>query len=128
MVAVEIDLGDRLHIVGHDEAADELSDVEICILSRLPGFVEMVEFGEAGLLVGAGRLHGLVVLLYFVTLDSQLPHALKSDGEVGDRLFDVLRGDRVQSPVVVEGSAVGLVIELEDNAAEGGLAAAALAH
>ena len=119
LVGALIDLHDGLQVLGHEEAADDLGDVEQRVLGELSRLVELPVLGVL-LLLGKGgilRLERVALLLELAELFAQL-------WQVADGLQHIARGEVVQGHAVVHGAAVGLVVELKDGAPQRGLAAA----
>jgi len=111
-----------IEIINHEEAADDLCDIQQRILCQLAG---SVEFAVLGVLLLLGELG--VFCFKLVALLLQLSEFCAAGFKIFDSVNDVFRCQIVQRTAIVHGTAIGLVIQLKNRAAKGGLAAAGLA-
>ena len=111
-----------LQILHTDEAAHQVGDVQIGVVRLFFHRREVVGQVHAFLLVGL-----VILLLQRITLCLQLMELADVLLEVVVCLLDIVRSHLVQRGAVVHRAAVGLAVELQDRAPEGGLAAAGFA-
>ena len=116
----------RLHrrkVFRHNQAAHQHGHVQKRVLGFLQHVVPLV-LGVNLLLFG----HGLIGLFLFFRLFCGGEHVRLVLFQLAHRLEGVTRRHVQKVAAVIHGAAVGLLIQLQNRAAQGGLAAAGFAH
>ena len=112
-ITLAVDRNDGIQVVHNEEAADDLGNVKECILRQLAGRVQL-------------RVHGILLLFgelcilgfQLVALFFQLVELLAALFQMLDGVRNVLRCQIIQRTAIVHRAAVGLMVELEDSAAQ----------
>ena len=112
-----------MNVLHADEAADEVRHIQQRVVLVLDGLVQLVVL----LVLRLAVRQRVVFLLHVGQMLFQLVPLFAALVERLQRLFDVSWGEIVQRAAVIHRPAVRLAIELEQRAAQRGLAAAALA-
>ena len=112
-----------MNVLHADEAANEVRHIQQRVVLVLDGLVQLVVL----LVLRLAVRQCVVFLLHVGQMLFQLVPLFAALVERLQRLFDVSWGEIVQRAAVIHRPAVRLAIELEQRAAQRGLAAAALA-
>ena len=112
-----------MNVLHADEAANEVRHIQQRVVLVLDGLVQLVVL----LVLRLAVRQRVVFLLHVGQMLFQLVPLFAALVERLQRLFDVSWGEIVQRAAVIHRPAVRLAIELEQRAAQRGLAAAALA-
>ena len=112
-----------MNVLHADEAANEVRHIQQRVVLVLDGLVQLVVL----LVLRLAVRQRVVFLLHVGQMLFQLVPLFAALVERLQRLFDVSWGEIVQRASVIHRPAVRLAIELEQRAAQRGLAAAALA-